>query len=84
MQKIVAYLTFQPHLRPLPQGSVYAPQSFGEGRKTLKTVRAGRKVPPIGQCVQAPRLDSPPRSFGEGLGVGLKRRQKLAKFTLSY
>ncbi len=53
------------------------PQSFGEGRKTLKTVRACRKGPPIGQCVQAHRLDSPPRSFGEGLGVGLKGTQNL-------
>ena len=46
-------------------------------------------APAVGQCLPAPsfcRLASPPRSFGEGpgVGVGVEPTLKLAKFNLSY
>ena len=103
MQKIAA----TPHLSTPPPAPS---QSFGEGRKTPKIMKA-REGKPILSCgarrhcptggnrqrtgfrgfrerlclklAQFHRLDSPPRSFGEGLGVGLKQTRKLAKFNLS-
>ncbi len=71
--------SFQPHPRPLPQGSVYAPQSFGEGSLTwgLYTLPEGglfckrphifRGFSPLPKALG--RVDT---ALREGPGVGLK------------
>ena len=57
----------QPHPRPLPK-------ALGEGRKTPKTIGVlEEKSLPSGN-VYKPQLDPSPRSFGEGPGVGLTRK----------
>ncbi len=77
-----------------PVGQCLRASKLWEGRKPPKNmgVLAGKPLPSGsvyaigGQCLATSfyRLDSPPRSFGEGPGVGLKQMQKLAQFNLSY